>query len=494
MKKQITCLLVFLSIVSNAFSQNIEKYQVLINLNLSDCNNCILPIKQFSQIKKQLNPKIVLKSSDKRIAKAYLQKQGIIDIEDKDFLYSDSLFQALAIYASQKMPDNISKSNVFILWNKSIIKVYPLISFDVLMLAGLENVSIERKKILPDSILLGNVISVEQYLSNVAIYDEMFKVAYLVQNNKTIKISGDNFNKNLLYEKIFGSLKNIDKDLLQHKQVLETLGKQYVEITKITISEQGTVLLYLTFYIVQEKDTDLAIIPCNIIAETDWQGNILNYIVSKKLSIDDDYTSMLPAFSLSMEKSGKAHVTLSCQNPDTLKAFIGEAQISKNAQNDKIIQFKKFSKLKFPKFAIETKTNYLFLNGKILSSYYFFTFENLVGNIETGEYFNLIKGLNSHKYSELVKNLQNLHQHLEYHLLSVLLLDKNQQIFSLLIKQKNETYIYTVNLLKREIVSTKKLFIPTPYQNEIIISNYNLINNNQIIGINAYNELVTFKF
>lgn len=493
-KLLIYSVLVFARILcNNSFAQEKQKYQVFINLHLSDCSNCILPIKFFSQINQQLSPKIVLRTNDKRVAISYLKKYCSLTIDEKDIIYSDSLFNYFNSHSHEKNSNSLSNSMVFVVFMSEIIASYPLIDFNPLFLSGLENITIEKQKILPDSIVLGRDISIQtDKKSNLLIFDRMFSKLYLIKykHQKFQILQGSDFDKKVLYEKVYEDTKNYYAEVYKFQEEIRNVGKEQPQIVGATINEKGNIMVFVVFYTAQKLKGEILIIPNNIIIEVDWEGKLINYITLPNNS------TILPFLGIYLDETLRGYTVLNHLEPDTSKAFIGELFLtSKRDKKDKQIQLKQNTALKFPAFAIETKTNYLFLNGYIYPPYYFFTFANLVGNIKTGEISPVIKNYPfENNYINLIQDLRNFHNSIYYQLVSVLPLDKKKSEFLLLVKLKESLYLCQINLFQNREVEKVKILLPKLFQSEIVISNYILIEKNKIFAVSSNNELLTFSF
>ena len=140
--------------------------------------------------------------------------------------------------------------------------------------------------------------------------------------------------------------------------------------------------------------------------------------------------------------------------------------------------------MKFPAFAVKSKTDYLFVGGKLLYPFYFFSYENLVGNIETGEYFSL----NDWKFTNDYQSILNGKGKLDYYLSDIKKINKNQ--FRYLIQFKDKDYIYNFDgqtknsTLMREIIFPKIDYIAGPI----------FVNATTFWKINTDNELVEITF
>ena len=137
----------FLLIANNLVKA--QNYQAYMTLSFSDCLNCVQFARNFVKIPPTMNPKMVFREQDKRIAKPYLEKQLTLNIDEKQIIYSDSLFIALN-------NGELAKSFVHITWKNKVEKSIRLTNFVLTDLQPFLAVSFKTTKILPASTLLGN--------------------------------------------------------------------------------------------------------------------------------------------------------------------------------------------------------------------------------------------------------------------------------------------------------------------------------------------------
>ena len=119
MKKHL--LILFLCFIVNDFAKA-QNYQAYMTLSFSDCLNCVQFARNFAKIPATMNPKMVFREQDKRIAKPYLEKQLTLKIDDTQIIYSDSLFLALN-------NGELAKSFVLIAWKNQVTKSIRLTNF-----------------------------------------------------------------------------------------------------------------------------------------------------------------------------------------------------------------------------------------------------------------------------------------------------------------------------------------------------------------------------
>jgi hypothetical protein len=185
----------------------------------------------------------------------------------------------------------------------------------------------------------------------------------------------------------------------------------------------------------------------------------------------------------------KGYSILGTDQIDTNRVFIGEFELKKINKSKKNLVFTNFTKLTFPQFIVKSQTNYLFSMGKFIYPYYFFTYENLVGNVETGEYFPLIKDLSiNHNYSQLLQDIPNLMENLDFCIHDIIL--SNDKLI-LLSKQKENILLQEISPKKWEILKTRELPLSNVKQGEVRISGWFVIDAKTIGCITSQNELVS---
>jgi hypothetical protein len=123
-----------------------------------------------------MNSKLVLQEKDKRYANKYLKEQMKVEIPEMQIVFSDSIFKALNkdktssnfyVYASEQL-----------LFECSLVQLPNKID-DIIELSQFK---IEYKKILPDSVVLSDRITLSHDNRNFYISDDLFKKLYNYDN------------------------------------------------------------------------------------------------------------------------------------------------------------------------------------------------------------------------------------------------------------------------------------------------------------------------
>ncbi len=484
MKRNIFTLLLLVCFSFANAQTNTTSYECYITLSFSDCVNCIQPARLFTKIDKYFNAKIVFNESDKRTAKKYLEKQLNVNIDDKQIIYSDSLFLSLN-------KGNSMQSFVHITWKNKVIKSFRLTNFSLSDLKPFLNITLKTTKLLPPSILLGDRLVfkasskqyflLDQQFNQFFIFDDKYKLIHTFDKNT--------FSVKDIYKKIYDDTTNFYKKITRFEKALTETGKTDVTIADYYLDDVGQLFLELLIYYgdYSKDGKGVSIIPITLIVK--WQkdnskdGLFTGFKLNNpKFFNADSYYGLLTSCGFDiMEK--EAYITNAHIKPDSSTVFF-VSKLKTNNSKEKGFYFDKFTKLKFPTFAIKTKTDYLFVGGKLLYPFYFFNYENLVGNIETGEYLSL----NNLMFTNDYQNMLNGKSKPEYYLSDIKKINKNQFLY--LVQYKNKDYIYDFNsqtkksALIREIIFPEVDYIAGPI----------FININTFWKINTDNELVEITF
>ena len=299
------------------------------------------------------------------------------------------------------------------------------------------------------------------------------------QRKLTHTFDKNTFDRKDVYKRIFGDTIGYFKRITAFEKQLTEVGKTDVAIVSCHIDRTGKVFLELLMYYAElEKDNSgVGVKPTTIVVEWEKDKIFHNFRVNQPISFTNNsgYYGLLTDFSFDItEKSAytiNAHI-----KPDSINTvFISKLKIQsskdKKTGSNKGFYFDSFTKLKFPSFAVKSKTEYMFTSGKLLYPFYFFSYENLVGNIETGEYFPLNDFKFSNNYAELLKKFN-----FEYQMVDIQNIKKNQ--YRYLVNFKNTYFIYDFDAQTKKSILYKEIALPSQKN---FISQPVLGNNNTIL-------------
>lgn len=460
----------FIFISFQIYSQS--HYQVYMTLSFSDCINCVQPVRSFSKIPASLNPKVVFKLEDKRIAKKFLEKNLQTIIPDESIIYSDSLF--LALNKGNKL-----RSFIHITWKNEVEQSFMLSSFNLQDILLFDKVQFKANKLPLNNVILGNGLSIRKSSSNIFVLDTQFNKLFVFDTQKRLirTIDENDFPLQETYKRIFGDTVGYYQRVTRFEKEIASVGKTKTAISNVYLSSDGSVFLdLLMFYALPDPKTEgLGVYPATVIVKQIEKGFVNHKALIPK-SLNDNTFNLLPSFAFDIYT--KIAYTLNFYTkPDTSMAFVSKLKI-----NNSSFEFDSFTKLKFPAFAVKSKTDYMFVTGKMLYPYYFFSLENLVGNIETGKYSVLNDLEFTNNYEELLKTFD-----FHYTLLDVIKI--NEKLFRYLVNYKGKYFIYDFDgekstLLKEIMLPSKKNFI----------SEFTFANHNTLLAITPDNELMEILF
>lgn len=258
-------LLLFLVTGLEAFSQTRGKYVAYMAINLNDCVNCIQTIRQFNDLPKSLSPKLLFREIDKRIAQVYLKKQIGIFIDDKNIVYSDSLFKALENYEK-------GASLLHILFDNQHIKSFQLNAFQFVELLPYSNIKTNIFKLLPDSVVLGNIVRVKKGKNLILLEDNQFQQVFVadIKTKKLLKvISGSDFDNKNIYKLIFGDTVGFYKRVQNQEKILEKVGKTRPYIQAAHIADDDRIFIEISLALVDKdvQNNSLVVTQVSIIIE-----------------------------------------------------------------------------------------------------------------------------------------------------------------------------------------------------------------------------------
>jgi len=223
----------------------------------------------------------------------------------------------------------------------------------------------------------------------------------------------------------------------------------------------------------------VGIVPSSVVVKQ-VRNSFITHKVNKPSFFDGiSYYALLPSFCLEID--GASAYTLNAHSkPDSnTTIFVSKLKVDAKKQS---FEFDSFTKLKYPAFAAKSKTDYLFVGGKLIAPFYFFNYENLVGNIETGKYMPLNDLTLTNNYEELLKKFN-----FEYYLLDAIKLSPQKYRYLVLYKERYLVYDFDgekSTLFKELALPNQKNFI-----SQIIFSD-----TNKLLTITTDNELLDITF
>ena len=454
------------------FSQN--NYHCYITFSFKDCVNCNQPFRTFSKIPTQLNPKVVFRMEDKKIAIKYMETQLKVNPKEEQIVFSDSLYGVLS-------DGDMVQSQVHLLWrNKVLVKSSLLKNF---LLHQLEPflAPIEVKARFPDSLTLAsadfrispNYLFLKDHLfQKIYIYDKQVKKIIHTITSKSISPIN-------LYRSYYGDTTGYYDKIGRFKKQLESIDRFEPSFNSILLSEQGKFIVEWVFsYAIPEK-RGIGIYGQGVISQ--WVKNN-EFIGYKELEAKNGYK--IQTITSIDEKSAIAKVYHEKDSITANTYFLAQYEV--NNKTKEIIQ-KKLC-LKFPEFAIKSKTEYMYLSGRFCYPYYFFGRENLVGNIETGEYFHLLDQKIENNYEEIMKTSSS-----RYTLRDVVRI-KNDT-YRVLYELDKDFFIADFNLSQQKLLSQKNIAIPKGKKEKNLISGLNFDSSGTKIHVfTSDNELLEISF
>lgn len=128
---------------------------------------------------------------------------------------------------------------------------------------------------------------------------------------------------------------------------------------------------------------------------------------------------------------------------------------------------------------------YSFSNGVLIYPYYFFSFANLVGNLENGDTFKIL--------NEEVKNTYDLPNFtFNYSLLDAYYL--NKQDVRMLIEINNQVKVIDMNMNTKVLKEVKILSPPFFKNHNKILGHYHFINANTLWALASDNTIIEVEF
>jgi hypothetical protein len=438
-------------------------------------------VRTFNKIPDELSPKLVFKEKDKRIANTYLREQLNTEVKAEKIIYSDSLFNAL----------NGGKSRSFahITLKNYVLKSCFLSDFrrDI-FLKPLQNSSIKLRKILPDSLILGNFIRTQKSNDLLLAFDTQFRrVLVFDTKNKyalSTHITPKSFKPLEVYQCLKGDTIGFHKTVIQYEKILEQIGKKEVEIASAQLYENRLILDISIAYM--ETANPYKVNFWNGMVEWLGNGKFRKIEIDKKIvnTLKDNNYYSLSFFYLFEPDKDIIYTLVDKSTPDTTDALIAKLKLVKN----KFI-WGGFTAIKYPAFALATKPKelpYMFTGGSIVYPFYFFWSNNMVVNME-----------NNQKYKVLEEDVNNIFEdgakH-EYGLLAAYQDPTKSNLIILLYRYQSEYFIGHFDKVLKKCVYKKEIMLPNSDKANFVISSWLFSSPTTIWAISAENELIEVSF
>jgi hypothetical protein len=350
-----------------------------------------------------------------------------------------------------------------------------------------KEVKITLTRLLPQEILLGNFISVSLNQDFIYLFDYQFDKYYILSKNskKLLKVfTSKDFDKLEIYKKIFGDTTNYHESVVKYSKILSQVNKQNIDLGSHHRSFESRDFIELGLSYVKIQDRKYHIYKEIVIAE--WiKDNTFNvYSLEKSDKLPSNYIMSFNLLSYD-KKTKKIFGSIQNVQPDTSTKLIAELHIDE--KNKKII-FQKLKPLKFPNFVNTNTESYKYIYGYIHYPFYFFIYENLIGNIETGEFFQLLRNL----YPNNSDFFNGKDSSLNYYVYDIIPISQN--LFRILLKYQEKYIIVELNTKTREHKLVKEIGIPADKNYSLVISSFIFSSPNCIWAITPDNELMEIIF
>ncbi|GAB4125889.1 MAG: hypothetical protein OHK0045_00800 [Raineya sp.] len=460
-----------------------QDYQFFVTINLSDCLNCILPLKKISKSLENSAVTFVFQEQDKRVAKATLKKQLNIDIDDKKVIYSDSL------YATLNKQNKKDESSFFVLWKGFVIKSFKLASLNEQQISSFKNIKIKNSKILPDSILLSNSIKSAYYRGNLVLLDRKFNTIYLIntKDKNSLKVFQENhFDKVEIYKSILGDTSGFYDKIAKHSELLSDYGKNGISINNFTIDESGILYVDISIYYVETLEKSIGVIPISVLAKLGPSTEYYKYAEPKFFN-ENAYYGFLSNSNFEVLKGRECITMIAHNKPDTTVNLFAKV-ILKEKDKHKQVEFKDFYKLKYPKFGQDSNTEYMFVGGKMVYPFYFFYFENMYADIETGQYFKLLPEIPNTNWEKAKKSFYFNN----YQLIDIIKVSPNT--YKALISILDAYFIVELDFKSNSSKIIEEVILPPKNNKKLSISTFSFLNEKTLYLITPENDFVEVEF
>jgi hypothetical protein len=442
--------------------------------------NCLQPIKTFQQIPPQLQPTIILKKADKRIAKQYFLEKMKIKLPEKNVIYSDSLFNEL------QQGYNHSESYVHITWKESIVKSIRLNQFNIKEIDVFVNTKTKVSRLLPKNVILGSV-SISFQKENFFVFDYKFDKCYVFSNtSKKLlkKIDEKNFDKLNIYKILFGDTAGYYERVRKHEKNLSKFNRDQVELISHNRSVGGRHFIELGLSYVEVANNETRVYKDVVFAE--WIGG--DKFEYYKIAASPLLPDSLYALGTITHKpnSNQLYNIIMAIKVTSETNLIGLYEID---EAKKEFIFKKQKPLKYPDFAPKKLDAYYLVYGHVFPPNYFFIYENLVGDIETGKSYPLISGISSNN-SEFFKGDNTVKP--DYYVYDVVSLE--QEKYRSLLQYQKKFYVVDFDNVTKTGKVIKEIALPVDKEYSLTISPFTFAGSNKICAISTDNELIEIDF
>lgn len=474
---------IFLIVIFTSQTLKGQDYEVYITINLSDCLNCIVSLKKINQLLSNKKFSFVFREEDERTAKLVLKKQLKIELNSKNTIYSDSLFGKL----NEKNPRN--SSTLHILWKKTLIKSLDLAGLNEKFLRDFNTLRLKERTILSDTVLLSNSITSQCFGDSVIIFDRKFNIIYLIDKRKSFlidKIEGSRFDKRDLYKCMFGDTSKFYARITKQTKLLEEYGKEDININHFSLNKYGELFLDLSFFYIQETNNEIGIIPASVLLKLSGQTMTPYKYKEPDFFNKSQYYGFLSNSVLKLSE-GKLITKVAHDTPDTTKNFIAGLHLREKPYPQ--VVFEQFFAVKYPKFAFESDTQYMFVGGEIIYPFYFFYFENLYANIETGKYFKLVQDMPNTDWKAAKRSFDFSN----YQLIDVISSSQANK-FQTLIATKNKYFIVDIDTKDNTSRVLQEIVLPPKNNKKLSLSMPKFLNEHTLYFITPENKMIEILF
>ncbi|MDX1902579.1 MAG: hypothetical protein SFU27_00350 [Thermonemataceae bacterium] len=454
------------------------------NINFSDCINCIQPIRMFNKIPPEFDPIMVFRESDKRIAKKFLEDRMNTKISESQIIYSDSLFTTLN-------NGNIL-SFAHITWRGIPIQSYRLSEFQSSYLEDFKNIQIETFKLLNDSTILGDDTNLFSNSNHLVLFDGQFQKVYIFET-KTKKlihlIEDKSFDKKNIYKEIFSDTTNYYDKIGKYEGMLEQVGAKYVKIVDVVVNKDKIYCMLSLSYIKPnlKKENSLHVLSKYVLMELSNNMNYSFYPIEESPLLEANGYLTLPIFNAqSYIQDNIIYTFLFHENPDSLNTYlVGKYEVMEKKKN----KIKSFNFVGFGKVKYLAGIPYTDLSGHIFYPYYFFSIKNLVVDINSGESFEIMKG----SFIKNIERNENGGIKLPFPYLLHCIFRRKDNSYNLFLSKENESYIYNFNANSKSSLLLRKIAVP-PYKKFNLLSEYIFITEKTLAVLTNQNELIQINF
>jgi hypothetical protein len=450
-------------------------------LSFNDCINCLQPIKQFHKIPNLLQPKIVLKKSSQRIADDFFAERLGIPLPKENVIYSDSLFDALHKGFSA------SESFVHITWKNEVIRSIRLNVFQQADLEPFLAVNVRFSPLLPNSRPIGAVASISFQKNHFSFYDYQLGKYYVFsrKDKKLLNVfQGKSFNRLKIYEKIFGDTVGYYNKIVSQEKILRQVNKADVSLEFHQHAHNNTDFLELSLSYSIVKDEDHYIYKEPLFAE--WKENtdftFYKFVPDKKF-LEKNSSSLYSYFSVG---KNEAYALIDSGKPDSTTSLVAKLRVD-NIKKE--IFFQEYKYPKFPKFVPKDPMSYSRAFGYIRYPYYFYIYENLIVDINTGKEYQWIKG-NSGNTDFFLDKSQTIKPN--FYIYNVIEYEKGK--YRALLLHQKRAFIIDFDDETKIASKPKEIALPINEDFSLTIGGFTFADKNTIWSISPETELIEITF